>query len=142
MAEINLLEKSHFIWTDLRLPNKARMAAGFEVWCCVLEYEGKWIAIGGSKSRTEPVVDTTILHKGNKLQALAAGNDFMNTHETNDTASKFACWRRTKPTDKQRKWLPPQFKGVRKITKGDASAILTYQMQAYREINNALSGVA
>lgn len=142
MAEINLLEKSHFIWTDLRLPNKARMAAGFEVWCCVLEYDGKWIAIGGSKSKTDPVVDTTILHRGNKLQALACGNDFMNTHETNDTATKFAGWRRTKPTDKQRKWLPPQFKGVRKITKGDASAILTYQMQAQVEINNVLSRVA
>ena len=59
------------------------------------------------------------MDKGNKLQALAAGNDFMNQHGTNDTASKFADWRRTKPTDKQRKWLPPQFKGVRKITKGD-----------------------
>jgi DNA repair protein RadD len=139
MAEINLLEKSHFTWTDLRLPNKARMAAGFNVWCCVLEYAGKWIAIGGSKSRTEPLVDTTILHKGNKLQALAAGNDFMNMHETNDTATKFARWRHEKPTDKQRKWLPSQFKRVRKITKGDAGAILTYQMQAQVEINNALS---
>ena len=119
MAEINLLEKSHFIWTDLRLPNKAKMAAGFEVWCCVLEYDGKWIAIGGSKSKTEPVLDTTILHKGDKLQTLAAGNDFMNQHETNDSASKFADWRCAKPTEKQRKWLPPQFKGVRKITKGD-----------------------
>ena len=49
MAKINLLEKSHFVWTDLRLPNKARMAEGFEVWCCVLEYDGKCITIGGSK---------------------------------------------------------------------------------------------
>ena len=117
------------------------MAAGFEVWCCVLEYEGKWIAIGGSKSRTEPVVDTTILHKGNKLQALAAGNDFMNTHETNDSATKLAKWRHEKPTKKQRKWLPEQFKGARKITKGDASAILTYQIQAQVDIDNAISGV-
>ena len=39
-------------------------------------------------------------------------------------------------------WRETQFKGVRKITKGDASAILTYSMQAYNEIRHALSEVA
>jgi hypothetical protein len=31
---------------------------------------------------------------------------------------------------------------VRKITKGDASAIITYSLQAQLEIKNVLSGVA
>lgn len=67
---------------------------------------------------------------------------FMNLHETHDSATKFARWRHEKPTTKQRKWLPEQFKGVRKITKGDASAILTYQLQAYNEIQHVLCGAA
>ena len=142
MAEINLLEKSHFAWTDLRLPNKAMMAAGFNVWCCVLEYEGKWFAIGGRKQSADIELETTIVHKGGKLQALAAGEDFLCKYETHEAASKVGRWRHEKPTTKQRKWLPEQFKGVRKITKGDASAILTYSMQAYNEIRHALSDVA
>jgi DNA repair protein RadD len=142
MAEINLLEKSHFAWTDLRLPNKAMMAAGFNVWCCVLEYEGKWFAIGGRKQGANIDTDTTIVHKGGKLQALAAGEDFLCKYETHEAASKVGRWRHEKPTTKQRKWLPSQFKRVRKITKGDAGAILTYQMQAQSEIRNVLSGVA
>ena len=142
MAEINLLESSHFEWTDLRLPNKARIAVGFKVWCCVLEYQGKWIAIGGKKTNTSIKLKTTLIHRGNKLQALASGNDFISNYETHDSATKFAQWRHERPTPKQRKWLPPQFKGVRKITKGDASAIITYSLQAQLEIKNVLSGVA
>jgi len=126
----------------LRLPNKAMMAAGFNVWCCVLEYEGKWFAIGGRKQSADIGLETTIVHKGGKLQALAAGEDFLCKYETHEAASKVGRWRHEKPTTKQRKWLPSQFKGVRKITKGDASAILTYSMQAYNEINQALSSVA
>jgi predicted nucleic acid-binding Zn ribbon protein len=142
MAEINLLESSHFVWTDLRLPNKARIAVGFNVWCCVLEYQGKWIAIGGKKTNTSIDLKTTLIHKGNKLQSLASGNDFISNHETHDSATKFANWRHERPTTKQRKWLPSQFKGVRKITKGDASAIITYSLQARTEIQNVLSGFA
>ena len=104
------------------------MVAGFDVWCCILEYHGKWITVGGSKLKIESLVETTILHKGNKLQDLAARNDFMNQHETNDLASEFAGWRGARLNVKQRKYLPPQFKKVRKIIKGDTSAILTYQM--------------
>jgi type I site-specific restriction endonuclease len=141
MAEINLLEKSHFAWTDLRLPNKAMMAAGFNVWCCVLEYEGKWFAIGGRKQSADIELETTIVYKGGKLQALAAGNDFLCKYETHEAASKLGRWRQERPTPKQRQWLPSQFKGKR-ITKGDASAILTYSMQAYGEIRHALSSVA
>ena len=118
------------------------MAAGFNVWCCVLEYEGKWFAIGGRKQSADIELETTIVHKGGKLQALAAGEDFLCKYETHEAASKVGRWRHEKPTTKQRKWLPSQFKGVRKITKGDASAILTYQIQAQVEIDNALSGVA
>ena len=70
------------------------------------------------------------------------GNDFISNYETHDSATKFAQWRHERPTPKQRKWLPPQFKGVRKITKGDASAIITYSLQAQLEIKNVLSGVA
>ena len=142
MAEINLLESSHFVWTDLRLPNKARIAVGFKVWCCVLEYQGKWIAIGGKKTNNSINIKTRLIHKGNKLQALAAGNDFISNYETHDSATKFAEWRTERPTPKQRQWLPPQFKGARKITKGDASAIITYSLQAQLEIKNVLSGVA
>ena len=107
----------------------------------MLEYEGKWFAIGGRKQSADIELETTIVHKGGKLQALAAGEDFLCKYETHEAASKVGRWRHERPTPKQRQWLPSQFKGKR-ITKGDASAILTYSMQAYNEINQALSSVA
>ena len=75
-----------------------------------------------------------MLFKGDKLLALARGEDFLNEHETQESASKLGQWRSEKPSKKQRQWLPREFKGNRKLTKGDASAILTYSMLAKNEI--------
>ena len=139
MAEINLLAQAYFKWTDLCLPNGAIIAAGFNSWCCVLRRLDEesnqeiWLAIGGSKQGVSNI-PTTILFKGDKLVALARGEDFLNEHETQESASKLGQWRSEKPSKKQRQWLPREFKGNRKLTKGDASAILTYSMLAKNEI--------
>ena len=139
MAEINLLAKSYFKWTDLCLPNGTIIAAGFNSWCCVLRRLDEesnqeiWLAIGGSKQGVSNI-PTTILFKGDKLVALARGEDFLNEHETQELASKLGQWRNEKPSKKQKQWLPREFKGNRKLTKGDASAILTYSMLAKNEI--------
>lgn len=43
-----------------------------------------------------------MLFKGDKLLALARGEDFLNEHETQESASKLGQWRSEKPSKKQR----------------------------------------
>jgi superfamily II DNA or RNA helicase len=134
MREINLLEKLTFAWTDLKNSNEGMLAAGFNSWCCVFKNNDIWLAVGGDKNAKEQTIETKLVYKGGKLQALAAGNDFLYKHETHDSATKAGLWRTEKPTKKQRKWLPPEFKRDGKITRGDAGAILTFKIVAERKI--------
>jgi DNA repair protein RadD len=138
MREINLLEKLTFAWTDLRTDNEGMLAAGFNSWACVFKNDDIWLAVCGGKNGKEHSIATELVCKGGKLQALAAGNDFLYKHETHDSATKLGYWRNELPTKKQRKWLPPEFKGKR-ITKGDAGAALTYRLQAERQIHKLFS---
>jgi hypothetical protein len=134
MSEIDLLERSNFSWTDLKMGNGAIMAAGFNSWCCVFKNNDIWLAVGGDKNAKEQTIETKLVYKGGKLQALAAGNDFLYKYETHDSATKAGLWRNERPTKKQRKWLPPEFKRDRKITRGDAGAILTFKIVAAHKI--------
>ena len=138
MREINLLEKLTFAWTDLRTENEGMLATGFNSWCCVFKHNDIWYAVGGEKKSGQYLIDTQLVYKGGKLQALAAGNDFLYHYETHDSATKVGYWRSELPTSKQRKWLPAEFKGQR-ITKGDASAVLTYKLEAKRRIEELLA---
>lgn len=138
MREINLLEKLTFAWTDLKISNEGMLATGFNSWACVFKNNDIWLTVCGGKNRYEYSIETQLVYKGGKLQALAAGNDFLYKHETHDSATKVGYWRSELPTKKQRKWLPSEFKGKR-ITKGDAGAVLTYRLQARSQIDTLLA---
>jgi len=137
MREINLLEKLTFAWTDLELDNKAMIATGFNSWCCVLKNNDIWISVGGGKRGSQLSIETELIHQGEKLQALAAGNDFLYRHETYESATKAGAWRQEKATESQKKWLMSHFKG-KKLSKGEASAVITYNLQASRKISNLI----
>ena len=134
MKEIQLLDKLTFAWTDLKNSDEGMIAAGFNSWCCVFKNNDIWLAFGGDKNRKEQTIETQLVYKGGKLQALAAGNDFLYQHETNESATKVALWRNEEPTNKQREWLPSKFKKDNKLTRGDAGAILTFEMIAARKL--------
>jgi len=138
MREINLLEKLTFAWTDLKQSNEGMLATGFNSWACVFKNDDIWLAVCGGKNRDNNFIETQLVYKGGKLQALAAGNDFLYKHETHNSATKLGYWRNEVPTKKQRKWLPAEFKGKR-ITKGEASAILTYALGAEAQIHELLT---
>lgn len=139
MKEINLLENLTFAWTELKTDSPRIIAAGFDSWACVLKNNDIWLAIGGITRNMEEQSHAKILYKGAKLQALAAGNDFLYKHETNDTATKLANWRNDKPSDIQMKCLPNKYKGDNQLTKGDVSSIITYSRNAMVEIDLLLA---
>jgi len=133
MAEWDLLQRSNFAWTSL---NDAEftsilITAGFNSWCCVVEQNGIWIAIGGSKKADQASgsIPTKVVYKGGKLEAIAAANDFLYCYEDEETAKKTASWRELPPTESQKNWLPIEYRNDNTVTRGDASAIIAYSLQ-------------
>lgn len=100
MSEIDLLNKSNFLWVDLFSDDLALMATGFTAWAGCFAWNGYWHAVGGTGG---PGVkrETTYLGVGPRLVAMALADDWMNDHETDDTAGKTKRWLKADATEKQ-----------------------------------------
>jgi DNA repair protein RadD len=135
MAEIELLERVNFHFTEFE--DDSLLASGFNSWAYVHKKGDIWVAAGGRQARTytlsswvdnEPLPDipTKVIYQGGKLEAIAAANDFLSLYEKQETAMKTASWRNEKPTEKQLNLIPLDYKVNNNLTRGDASAIITY----------------
>lgn len=135
MAEIELLERVNFHFTEFE--GDSLLASGFNSWAYVHRKGNIWVAVGGRQERTytastwvdsEPLPDipTRVIYQGGKLEAIAAANDFLSLYEKQETAMKSAKWRDEKPTERQLNIIPLSYKEDESLTRGDASAIITY----------------
>lgn len=129
MRELDLLNKSHFAWTNLRQRNGAMIASGFNSWAYVCKEQSIWIAVGGTKQEGfESESAPRIIYKGEKLQAIAAANDFLSSLEDEESAKKTASWRSLMPTENQMRYLPSKYRKA-EINRGDAAAIIAYSLK-------------
>lgn len=71
-------------------------------------------------------IQARVIYQGGKLEAIAAANDFLSLYEKQETAMKTASWRNEKPTEKQLNLIPRDYRTNNSLTRGDASAIITY----------------
>lgn len=130
MAEIDLLERVNFHFTEFE--DDSLLASGFNSWAYVHRKRNIWVAAGGPQQKnfinhdSVPDVPMRVIYQGGKLEAIAAANDFLSLYEKQETAMKSASWRNEKPTEKQLNILPLCYKADTRLTKGDASAIITY----------------
>ena len=135
MAEIDLLERVNFHFTEFE--DDTLLASGFNSWAYVHRKGDLWFAVGGRQERiytastwlnNEPMPDipTRVIYQGEKLEAIAAANDFLSLYEKEETAMKSAKWRDEKPTERQLNIIPLSYKADESLTRGDASAIITY----------------
>jgi superfamily II DNA or RNA helicase len=122
MSEIDLLKASSFEWCDLFNDDCALMAAGFEGWAGVFFLDGRWHAVGGSKFE-----ETRLLAVGERVICIAAGDDWLNTHETESAAHKTRSWLRQPATDRQRAYLPAALRDDPSISRYHASAMMTFR---------------
>jgi superfamily II DNA or RNA helicase len=101
LVEMNILQSSPFQWVDLFGSGRAMTASGFTASVFVCSRDGqKWFAMGkiqGAKLR--------VLSVGERLQSLAAADDFLRANEDDDSAHKTRRWLKDSPSDKQIKWL-------------------------------------
>ena len=131
MSEIDLLKRSSFQWCDLFGDDAALMANGFNAWGGIFFLAGRWHAVGG-KQRDR----AHLLAIGERTVCLAAADDWLNQHETDESAHKSKSWLHQGPTDKQLIYLPPDRRGDYSLTRYQASALITFQFnkQAIRAL--------
>jgi DNA repair protein RadD len=121
MTEIDLLSRSSFRWVDLFGDDGALVANGFTAWGGVFFLNGRWHAVGGAKDN-----GLRLLAIGERTVCLAAADDWLNEHETDESAHKSRRWLDQPPTEKQLAYLPPEHRQDLSLTRYEASALLTF----------------
>jgi superfamily II DNA or RNA helicase len=135
MTEVDIgviLNRSSFLWVDVDGREQSFMASGFDAWGGVF-FNGQWCAIGGLRNQSP-----TVLAMGEKSICFAAADDWMNLHETADSAHKMKDWINLPATDKQLCYLP-EHQNDSSLTRYKASALMNLKFNAWR-INKALGG--
>jgi hypothetical protein len=128
MSEIDLLQRSSFAWVDLFGDDAALMANGFNAWGGIFFLDGRWHAVGGARS--EPC---RLLSVGERAICLAAADDWLNDHETDESAFKSKSWLNQSTTYRQLTYLPQGLRHDYGLTRYHASALITVRFNK-REI--------
>ena len=136
MSEIDLLKRSSFVWEDLFGDDAALMASGFNAWGGVFFLEGRWHAVGGARGQP-----TCLLGVGDRTVCLARADDWLNTHESDESAFKSKRWLAQPPTEKQLQYLSPEQQQDYGLTRYRASALITFQFNR-RDIRRLVMSAA
>lgn len=119
MAEIDLLKRSSFLWVDLQQNDRYFLATGFNAWGGVFFKDGEWHAVGGIKNQSPK-----LLAVGERIVCFAAADDWLNLHESDETAHKTRSWLHQPATPKQLQYLPSHRNDF-SLTRYKASALMT-----------------
>ena len=122
MTEIDLLKRSSFAWVDLFDDDAALMANGFNAWGGIFFLDGRWHAVGGAKGQIPH-----LLGVGERTVCLAQADDWLNEHESDESAFKSRSWLSQAATPKQLQYLPPAFAQDYGLTRYRASALMTFK---------------
>jgi len=122
MSEIDLLKRSSFAWVDLFEDDAALMANGFNAWGGIFFLEGRWHAVGGAKGQR-----AHLLGVGERAVCLAQADDWLNEHESDESAFKTKGWLNQAATPKQLKYLPAIYAQDYGLTRYRASALMTFK---------------
>jgi DNA repair protein RadD len=122
MMEINLLNRSHFQWADLFGDDASFISGGFDAWGGVFYGYGTWHSIGGRKGS-----EVRLLTTGSRIVCLSSADDWLNEHETDETAFKTRQWLNEPPTTKQIARLPLDSRLDFNLTRYRASARITFE---------------
>ena len=121
MTEIDLLKRSSFEWVDLFGTEDALLATGFSAWGGVFWLEGLWYGIGGARG-----AQPQLLGIGERSVCLAQADDWLNDHETDESAFKTRAWLTQPATEKQLQYLSPAARSDYGLTRYKASALMTF----------------
>ncbi len=121
MTEIDLLKRSSFEWVDLFDTEDALLATGFSAWGGIFWLEGLWYGVGGARG-----VQPQLLGIGERSVCLAQADDWLNDHETDESAFKTRAWLNQPATEKQLQYLTAAARSDFSLTRYKASALMTF----------------
>ena len=98
----------------------------FNGWSGIFFLSGRWHAVGGAKGTR-----LRLLAIGERLICLAAADDWLNEHETDQSAHKSKGWLHQSPTEKQLALLPAETRADFGMTRYQASALLTFNFNRH-----------
>ena len=122
MSEVDLLKRSSFRWSDLFGDDTALMATGFSAWAGVFYLNCQWFAVGGGKG-----LGTHLLSIGERTLGIAAADDWLNEHESEEAARKSRSWLSQSVTQQQLKYLPTEYQRDFGLTRYQASCLITFR---------------
>jgi len=92
--------------------------------------------MGGGKKQP-----ARLLAKGDRTVCLAAADDWLNEHETEDAANKSRKWLNQTVTAQQLRYLPPAYRKDFGLTRYQASCLLAFQFNK-RDIQSRIFNAA
>jgi hypothetical protein len=92
--------------------------------------------VGGARGQP-----TCLLGVGDRTVCLAQADDWLNTHESDESAFKSKRWLTQTPTEKQLQYLSPAQRQDYGLTRYRASALITFQFNR-RDIRRLVMSAA
>ncbi len=126
LTEIDLLKRSSFRWIDLFGDDAALMASGFSAWVAIFWLGGYWHAVGGFERNVQ------LLGTGERTVMMAVADDFLNEHETSESAHKTRRWMNEPASEKQLALLGEASRFDFSMTKYRASCLLNFRFNKGR----------
>ena len=141
LVEIDLFDRSNFAWTDVSPGQDGAcvVATGFESWAVVLRHGQHWAAIGELQPK-DGRRSASVIAAGDRSVCLARADDWVNEHESAETAHRSQAWTKHPPTGKQMAYLPA-LASRRDLTRYAASCHLARRFNG-KLIDAALAGAA
>lgn len=138
LTEIDLLGASQWRYEDLWGNGSCLVATGFDSWAGIFSTDGEnWYALGQMQKTEEhprPRIET--IYIGGRVQALAAADDYLRTHEQSKASKKNRRWLDDPATDRQMELLQPYGYNWR-MGKYEAGCHLTFRFHQ-KQIEKAL----
>jgi len=136
MTEIDLLRKSTWRWIDLFESGDTLMASGFTAWAGIFWASDVWHAVGFSKDNGA-YGKLSLIGSASRMVALAQAEDFLNTHESDDTAKKTKRWLSDPASAKQLELLriDPHSDQAFTMSKYRASCLINFRFNQGKIIN-------
>jgi DNA repair protein RadD len=121
LSEIDVLQMSPYRWESI-FEGLAWVACALEAWGIVVNYDGRWIALGGKKETPLRLLGDY----ADQALALVSADDFLRECGDMETAAKTARWLSLPPTDAQLKRLGLSAMTAMGMTRYRASCCLTW----------------
>lgn len=100
LSEIDLLQMSPYRWESM-FGGLAWVACALDAWSVVVQYAGRWIALGGKKG--EPL--RLMADNADHVLSLTSADDYLREAGDMEMASKTKRWLSMPPTEKQLQML-------------------------------------